>query len=633
MKQGIQLFTNQKKSFVFCDYNWQISNSNDGKIPNVDVYFKQYNGIYLWECGFNTGDKLAQAYQVYGEEFPEHVRPGDSSFVLYDSTKEIIVAARDFMGNYPLYYYTSATKPGFFIFSFSINALLESKLIDVGINYAKVIEYIDCNLYTPPTNYTFYQSIYRILPAYILRINQGKIEKLKRYGTFDLTKYQSFTDGEFIDQFRNLFIKSVKKQTDAYKKVAASLSGGLDSSSVCSVAQSLKDQPIYTFNFKPDRPEAQEDDYIDAVVNKSQTIHRTIQPSYSGYDAIKKITELNGQPFFVLNHTIQLDNIEAAKQQGCDVFLSGHWGDQVVGYGTEYIDELADNENWKALKKAIEQYDQTPSTDQQLLHFSSSEKQLKTRRVRAIRILWTKIKTKKQWNKVIPHLWALSSYFDCTVADFLTIAWQRITTEKQLKKPEIKAFINPELLAEAQKITWEQPAETLDIKTTITGPASQAQKRHLAIIFKGNQTYGQEEFFEVYRQNSLRSAQPFFDAELLELCLNVPSRIKFDEGRNRGTLRKALKDYLPELVANRVSKAIFTNHYVTLFKDLWKEFDANTPDNHPIWKIVSKDVFIRNVNIVLDDRHYSSSRHMAMPTVMRIMNLAVWLDYLDQLKK
>ncbi|MBD2752440.1 asparagine synthase-related protein [Spirosoma validum] len=634
MKHEVQLFTSQHKSFTFCDFDWKPTSflSDQPDSEKRDIFFLKYNQIYVWECGLHSGKKIIESYLYYKEEFTEHITFRDSSFILYDSANDTIIAARDFMGNYPLYYF-ALPEENVFTFSFSMNALLASRLFIPAINYSKIIEYIACNIHALPNNQTFYQHVYRLLPAYVLCIKQDTINDFKRYGKFDLTKYQSFTDTEYIERFQQLFIESVQKNTDSFKKIAATLSGGLDSSAVCSVAQSLRNEPIHTFNFATQTAKAHENEFIEAVVNQWHTIHQTVEPGCSNYEAIRKLTELNGQPCFVFNYTIQLDLIEAAKQNNCDIFLSGHWGDQVVNYGTQYIQELVDKEEWAKAKMAIKQsFDYSLSVVKSAGSNSKKDKK-KSARLYALRLLLGKEKRKQSWSNIPQTLWILYKEFDCRLEDLFTIFSQKIRHTKQITPPKIDKLIRPETLAECTRMKALYPPETLDISTTINAPISNAQKQHLNVIFKGNQTYGQEEYFEIYRQNSLRSAQPFFDADLIELSLSIPLRIKFDDGRKRGTLRKALTDYLPEKIVNRTTKAIFTDHYLHLFISLYADFEAHTPSDHPIWQIVNRTTFEENVKIVLNDQHHVHQKQVVMPPLVRIIHLAVWLDYTEQQKK
>ncbi|WP_338876289.1 asparagine synthase-related protein [Spirosoma sp. SC4-14] len=622
----MQTFVSSNSSFIFCDYNWQTElDSSGNSSANYIINFQSRNDVYVWECGYNSQDFILLSYLKYGEQFIDNVRPDDSSFIVYDANTDIIIAVRDFMGNFPVYYYESPGETRQRIFSFSMKALAVSGKVNRGINYAKIVEYIGANVFELPNNHTFYRDIYRLLPGYITLIGQGDTKVLKRYGKFDIVKYKSFTDEEYITTFRDLFVKSVKKSTTHSEKIAASLSGGLDSSSVCCVAQSLQKKPIYTFNFKPETEEAQEDNYIKAVVGKCGNIHRTIQSDLSSYDAIKAIIEQTGQPLFVINHTIQLELIKSAKENNCDVLLSGHWGDQVVDYGLLYPEELFIKKDWPALKKAISQlFSNSIYTNNNV---SCEKKKVSMERAYTIKLFLKGAKEERVWRRMPKLIWILMRYFDCSILDFLKLLIDKLNVKSKQPRPNADRLINADILSERERILNKYPFEELVIADTTNASQRFFQKRQLKAIFKGNQTYGQEEYFELYRQNNMRTFHPFFDRELLELCLSIPLRIKFDNGRKRGTVRKALINYLPEEISNRTTKAVFTTHYAALFKDLWNDFEKQTPLNHPIWKIVNRATVMENISLLY------KGEYAAMPPLVRIINLAIWLDYLQKQEK
>ena len=55
-----------------------------------------------WVNGPLAVTELLNLYQVYKEECCHHL-DGHSSFVLHDAERNVVIAARDFFGAYPLY--------------------------------------------------------------------------------------------------------------------------------------------------------------------------------------------------------------------------------------------------------------------------------------------------------------------------------------------------------------------------------------------------------------------------------------------------------------------------------------------------------------------------------------------------
>lgn len=628
MRRDFQLFLGARESFTFCDYNWEnVTAAAENHRPAAgDVHFLRHEEVYIWQCGSYGSDKIAEAYLQHGAEAARSASSG-GSFVLYDAARDFVLAVRDFIGNYPLYYHVSPGAVPRHTFSFSLNALMEAKGNELRLNYAKVVEYVPCRKGLAPNDEVFFQDTYRLLPAHLMSIERGRVASRRCYGRFDLGQYRDWADEAYVRRFEELFVESVKRATQPYGKVASSLSGGLDSSAVCSVAQSLRREAVLALNYDPGTDEGRETDYIAAVVDKWRLDQQTVQTTRTGYEAIRELTRLSGQPLFVIGYSNHLDLIDAARQQQCDLFLSGHWGDQVVNHGLFYLKELAAKQDWNGLKLAIRQhfdhsFDMVPQDDEAT----------PTGKHRAMKYVTVQLvagsrpnKTWRQWPAIIG---ILMSRLGFSVIDL----WHFVRQRSENKRREFAPvpLIRPEVLAAAT----EQPiAPKLDIGDLVDEPLSPAQRQYLLGIFQNNESYGQEEFFEIYRQSGLRSAQPFVDAALIELNLSVPNRLKFDEGRKRGTIRRALAAYLPSKVANRVTKASFSQYHLEELRKLHQEFCAKTPDDHPIWNTVSRSAFERQARFVLSADEDASAVAVAKRPILRVIMLAIWLDCWEESKR
>ena len=274
---------------------------------------------------------LLNLYQVYKEECCRYV-DGHSSFVVYDAEREVVIAARDFFGAYPLYYSTINAQ---LLFSFSVKAIIESeRFYSVKINSSAVRNYLSWESNTKPiSSQTFYRDLYSLLPGHSLVNTKGELT-INPYSQLNPDRYKSLTDEEYIRRFREFFVRSVNRVTDTHKKIASHLSGGLDSSSVCSVAQSLADSPVHSFYIHTNTPAAQEEVYVNALLDswrrqERPLVHQMVQPDLEGYDSVRKSTAQVGQPSqLLLPVNTFLPIIEQARQAGNTVLLSGHGGDQ-----------------------------------------------------------------------------------------------------------------------------------------------------------------------------------------------------------------------------------------------------------------------------------------------------------------
>lgn len=137
---------------------------------------------------------------------------GEFAFVIFDSKTDEVFAARDAMGIRPLFY--GKTKTGKVAFASEVKAL----------------QFICKDIKTfPPGHYYL----------------NGEIKCFKDLAHVDEI---SWDDHETIfKKVNHLLVEGVKKRLQADAPIGFLLSGGLDSSLVCAIAQKYSDKPIKTF--------------------------------------------------------------------------------------------------------------------------------------------------------------------------------------------------------------------------------------------------------------------------------------------------------------------------------------------------------------------------------------------------
>ncbi len=64
-----------------------------------------------------------------------------------------------------------------------------------------------------------------------------------------------------------------------------------------------------------------------------------------------------------------------------------------------------------------------------------------------------------------------------------------------------------------------------------------------------------EQGYAVSKKHKIKRRSPFFTEELVDLCLALPSELKFGSGINREILRHAFSNDLPNQITNRIDKA------------------------------------------------------------------------------
>ena len=190
------------------DGNWVVCN---GEIYGFRTLKKE-----LMERGyeFKSGsdcEVLLPLYKDYGLEMFSHL---DAEFacVIYDASKDKVIAARDPIGIRPLFY--GYTKCGRIAFASEAKCLID--LVEEVRPF-------------PPGHY-YYDGEF---------ISYDKISKVHVYIHDDLDTVTK--------NIHDKLVEGVKKRLDADAPLGFLLSGGLDSSLVCAIAANILKRPIRTF--------------------------------------------------------------------------------------------------------------------------------------------------------------------------------------------------------------------------------------------------------------------------------------------------------------------------------------------------------------------------------------------------
>lgn len=170
------------------------------------------------------------AYAKWGEAFLERIS-GDYSFVIWDSSKQIMLCARDRLGVRLLFYFRSGQHV-------CISDSLE-RLAAIGDAAGKldemwIADFLGSSVSSDPER-SVYSAIRRIIPGHILRIADGQCEH-RRYWSLQIGEPRYHTSQkQCIDEFHHLLSMSITdRMPDG--RVGISLSGGLDSSTLAAKA-------------------------------------------------------------------------------------------------------------------------------------------------------------------------------------------------------------------------------------------------------------------------------------------------------------------------------------------------------------------------------------------------------------
>jgi len=228
-KNAKQPLSNENED-IWLTYNGEIYNFKEMRIE-----LEQKGHIFKSE---SDSEVIVHSYEEWGENCVKKFN-GMFAFAIWDSRKKILFLARDRMGIKPLYYYKDKEK---FLFASEIKALFE---LDVKKELNKEILYDYLNYSILIGEDTLFKNIYSFPPGHYAIIKRDKILMKKFWEqNFSCTNKSL---GEATEELKNLLESSIKNQLISDVPVGAFFSGGLDSSTIVSIASKYYDDTLKTF--------------------------------------------------------------------------------------------------------------------------------------------------------------------------------------------------------------------------------------------------------------------------------------------------------------------------------------------------------------------------------------------------
>ena len=292
---------------------------------------------YSFHSNTDTEVILA-AYDKWGENCVNKFN-GMWSFALFDRKENSIFCSRDRFGIKPFYYTEIDNK---FIFGSEIKQLLEFHTKNI-VNKKVLIDYI-VTRYEDYDEHTFFKNIKRLPQSHnlVYDLNTHNFE-IKRYYQISFNEeIEKLSLNDSIQKYKSELDRAIDYRLRSDVKVGTCLSGGLDSSSVASIAaekyNQKSDKRFTAIHVKSSEKETDESYYATLVAEKSDINLVVTEPT--PIDMKKNIEEVvftQEEPFAYIDVFMQYFVMREAKKQGCTVMLDGQGGDEtLLGYGKYY---------------------------------------------------------------------------------------------------------------------------------------------------------------------------------------------------------------------------------------------------------------------------------------------------------
>lgn len=207
--------------------NWIVFN---GEIYNY-LELREEMGASQFKTNSDT-EVILLAYQKWGKDCVNHFR-GMFAFAIWDEKEQYLFCARDHFGIKPFYYTQVGDK---FYFASEIKTLLPF-LPSISTDMEGIKDYLTFQLVLG--NKTLFEGVKQLLPAHWISIKDGVIKENKYWEVYYEPDF-NHSSKYFEEKLSELFHDSINVHLRSDVPVGAYVSGGVDSTSIASVASDIK---------------------------------------------------------------------------------------------------------------------------------------------------------------------------------------------------------------------------------------------------------------------------------------------------------------------------------------------------------------------------------------------------------
>ena len=172
------------------------------------------------------------AYKAWGDHCASKLI-GDFGFGLWDDARRRLLCVRDPLGVRPLYF---LVRRGLLCFATQLRQVLAAVRETPGFEWEFIADRLAHGVDRADADCTPYRGVRRLKPGHCLTADCGRV-RIKRYWEWRVRGDQAPRHHrEYLDQFQETFVEAVASRMRGAGTVWSDLSGGLDSSSIVSVA-------------------------------------------------------------------------------------------------------------------------------------------------------------------------------------------------------------------------------------------------------------------------------------------------------------------------------------------------------------------------------------------------------------
>ena len=482
----------------------------NGEVYNYPELRAELGGS--WRSGTDT-EVVMRAHDRWGAEALGHLR-GMFAYAVWDEAEQELLCVRDRFGIKPFYY---AQVGDVLYFASEPKALLPF-LPAIETDLEGLKDYLAFQFCL--AGKTLFKGVRELLPGHYLRV-RGGIAQPSRYWEVYYDLDFDHTAKYYEERIESLLAESVGLHLRSDVPVAAYLSGGLDSSTVASLASQSSSERMKAFTgLFPEDGRYDESAYARDLAEWRDLDLREVEIGVDDFlGTIEDVVYHMDYPAAGPGSFPQYMVSQAASREA-KVILGGQGGDEIFGGYTRYLIAYFE----QCIKAAI---DGTTQGGNFVVTYES----------------------------IIPNLVALQNY-------------------KPLMKEFWRDGLFEDLDARYFRLINRAPQLSGEVDFDALGDYSPFET--FKTIFNGDNV-GHESYFDkmthfdfktllpallqvedrVSMAHGLESRVPLLDHELVELAATIPADVKFSDGNMKHVYKRATRSMVPESIANRTDKMGF----------------------------------------------------------------------------
>jgi asparagine synthase (glutamine-hydrolysing) len=502
------------------------------------------------------------------------------AFVIYDNLTQEFFGSRDRMGVKPFYYYSDEAV---FAFASEQKALVRIPFVKTEINASAAFDYFVLDRIEYEEEGMF-KNVFELPPAHSFTYNLHSKE-FNKFRYFSISLNNSFVDFSeerevyYSEKLSELLQNAVKLRLRSDVPVGTCLSGGIDSSAITGIIQSLNpNNPLNTFTASFEDKNIDESSWAKMVADRPNTHwHQTFPNAGELLEDLENLTICQDIPIWSTSTYAQFRVMKLASEKGIKVVMSGQGGDELFGgyhdYLFPYLVELFHKGKLGLLNQELQQSD-IPST---YIHFL------------------------KQLSKRV-----LISNFSGDI---------RLNLHKEIH-PELN-FLNQDFLKHHShrfELTEEEQSSSLN-EALSKDLNNRLLKKYLKC----------EDRCSMF--HSVESRIPFADdLPLQEFAMQIPSAFKIRNGYQKYILRKAVLKYVPAKLAFRKDKMGYVTPNSSWIKHILPSVmdKFSNPDLKPFMDI---DKIQKQPELLFNDQKSGGNSK-----VFKFISFALWLKTFEETK-